>query len=346
MPAPATTVDVDGYEIRVSNPDKVLFPEIGVTKMDLVEYYLAVAEAALIGCRDRPTIMHRFPNGVDGEPFYQKRVPAQRPPWVQTATITFPSGRHAVMIAPADAAHLVWMANLACLDINPWPVRSDDVDHPDELRVDLDPTPGVPWGDVRDVTMLVREVLEEHGAVGFPATSGKRGMHLVVPIVREHGFTNVRRAALALAREVTRRAPGVATAAWWKEERQGVFVDYNQNARDRTVASVYSVRPVPDARVATPLSWDEVPDVDPSVFTIKTVPDRLASIGDPGAGADPVERSSLDGLLALAAKDEAGGLGDAPWPPHFPKGDSEPVRVNPSRAKKVAEWEASRRREH
>ena len=275
MPTPATTIEVDGYEIRVSNPDKVLFPEIGVTKMELVEYYLTVADAALIGCRDRPTIMHRFPNGVDGEPFYQKRVPSQRPPWVQTATITFPSGRHAVMVAPADAAHLAWMANLACLDLNPWPVRRDDVDHPDELRVDLDPTPGVPWGDVRDVTMFVREVLEEHGAVGFPATSGKRGMHLVVPIVREHGFTNVRRAALALAREVTRRAPGVATAAWWKEERQGVFVDYNQNARDRTVASVYSVRPVPDARVAMPLSWDEVPDVDPSVFTIRR--SRIAS---------------------------------------------------------------------
>jgi bifunctional non-homologous end joining protein LigD len=343
MPTPATTIEVEGREIRVSNPDKVLFPAIGVTKMELVEYYLTVADAALIGCRDRPTIMHRFPHGVDGEPFYQKRVPAQRPPWVQTATITFPSGRHAVMIAPADAAHLAWMANLACLDLNPWPVRRDDVDHPDELRVDLDPTPGVPWDDVRRVTLVVRDVLEEHGTVGFPATSGKRGMHLVVPIVREHGVTTVRRAALALAREVTRRAPGVATTAWWKEERQGVFVDYNQNARDRTVASVYSVRPVSDARVATPLSWDEVADVDPSVFTIRTVPDRLATIGDPGAGADPVERSSLDGLLELAARDEAGGLGDAPWPPHFPKGDSEPVRVNPSRARKVAEWEASRR---
>ncbi|MGZ5307462.1 MAG: DNA polymerase domain-containing protein [Actinomycetota bacterium] len=343
MPAPATTIDVDGFEIRVSNPDKVLFAAIGVTKMELVESYLAVADAALIGCRDRPTIMHRFPNGVDGEPFYQKRVPTQRPPWVQTATITFPSGRHAVMIAPADAAHLAWMANLACIDLNPWPVRRDDVDHPDELRVDLDPTPDVPWDDVRRVTLVVREVLEEHGAVGFPATSGKRGMHLVVPIVREHGFTMVRRAALALAREVTRRAPGVATAAWWKEERQGVFVDYNQNARDRTVASAYSVRPVPDARVAAPLSWDEVADVDPSAFTIRTVPERLASTGDPGAGADPAERSRLDGLLELAARDEAGGLGDAPWPPHFPKGDSEPVRVNPSRARKVAEWEASRR---
>ena len=205
MPTPATTIDVDGFEVRLTNPDKVLFPAIGVTKMELVEYYLTVADAALIGCRDRPTIMHRFPNGVDGEPFYQKRVPSQRPPWVQTATITFPSGRHAVMIAPADAAHLVWMANLACLDLNPWPVRCDDVDHPDELRVDLDPTPGVPWDDVRKVTLVVRQVLEDHGAVGFPATSGKRGMHLVVPIVREHGFTTVRRAALALAREVTRR---------------------------------------------------------------------------------------------------------------------------------------------
>jgi DNA ligase D-like protein (predicted polymerase) len=331
MPASATTIDVDGFDIRVSNPDKVLFPDIHVTKMELVEYYLAVADAALIGCRDRPTIMHRFPNGVDGEPFYQKRVPTQRPPWVQTATITFPSGRHAVMIAPADTAHLVWMANLACLDLNPWPVRRDDVDHPDELRVDLDPTPGVPWDDVRQVTLVVRDVLEEHGVVGFPATSGKRGMHLVAPIVREHGFTTVRRAALALAREVTRRTRGLATAAWWKEERQGVFVDYNQNARDRTVASAYSVRPVQDARVATPLSWDEVPDVDPSVFTIRTVPERLATIGDPGAGAGTIEPSSLDGLLELAARDEAGGLGDAPWPPHFPKADKEPRRVQPSK---------------
>ncbi len=252
MAAAATTIEVEGREIRVSNPDKVLFPALGVTKMELVEYYLTVADAALIGCRDRPTIMHRFPNGVDGEPFYQKRVPTQRPPWVQTATIAFPSGRHAEMIAPADVAHLVWMANLACLDLNPWPVRRDDVDHPDELRVDLDPTPGVPWDDVRKVTLVVRDVLDEHGAVGFPATSGKRGMHLVVPIVREHGFTTTRRAALALAREVTRRASRIATTAWWKEERHGVFVDYNQNARDRTVASVYSVRPVSDARVATP----------------------------------------------------------------------------------------------
>ncbi len=334
MPTPATTIEVEGREIRVSNPDKILFPENGVTKMELVEYYLTVGEAVLIGCRDRPTIMHRFPNGVDGEPFYQKRVPSQRPPWVQTATITFPSGRHAVMIAPADVAHLAWMANLACFDINPWPVRRDDVDHPDELRVDLDPTPGVPWDDVRQVTLVVRDVLEEHGTVGFPATSGKRGMHLVVPIIPAYSFTTVRRAALALAREVTRRTDGMATAAWWKEERQGVFVDYNQNARDRTVASVYSVRPVPDARVATPLTWDEVPDVDPSVFTIRTVPDRLASIGDPGSGADPVERSSLDGLLDLAARDEAGGLGDAPWPPHFPKADKEPPRVQPSKRKR------------
>ncbi len=345
MPTPATTIEVEGREIRVSNPDKVLFPAIGVTKMELVEYYLAVADAALIGCRDRPTIMHRFPNGVDGEPFYQKRVPTQRPPWVQTATITFPSGRHAVMIAPADAAHLVWMANLACLDLNPWPVRRDDVDHPDELRVDLDPTPGVPWGDVRDVTMLVREVLEEHGAVGFPATSGKRGMHLVVPIVREHGFTNVRRAALALAREVTRRAPGVATAAWWKEERQGVFVDYNQNARDRTVASVYSVRPVPDAgwRRRSPGTRSRTSTRRSSRSRRCRIASRRSAIRAPVRTRSSGRAST--GCWSSPRRTKQAGLGDAPWPPHFPKGDSEPVRVNPSRAKKVAEWEASRRRE-
>ncbi len=335
MPAPATTIDVEGLEIRVSNPDKVLFPAIGVTKMELVRYYVDVAEAALIGCRDRPTIMHRFPNGVEADLFFQKRVPVTRPEWIRTASITFPSGRRAEMIAPADAAHLAWMANLACIDLNPWPVRRDDVDHPDELRVDLDPTPGVAWDDVRRVALIVREVLEEHGLVGFPATSGKRGMHLVVPIRPDHGFTMVRRCALALAREVTRRAPGVATAAWWKEERQGVFVDYNQNARDRTVASVYSVRAVADARVAMPLSWDEVPDVDPAAFTIRTVRDRLAAVGDPGAEAATIEPASLDGLLELSARDEAGGLGDAPWPPHFPKADKEPPRVQPSKRRQA-----------
>ncbi|MEX0756104.1 MAG: non-homologous end-joining DNA ligase [Actinomycetota bacterium] len=324
-------LEVGGTLVPVSNPDKVLFPEPGVTKLDLVRYYIDVAAPALIGCGDRPTIMLRFPNGVGEESFFQKRVPAKRPEWIRTATIRFPSGRSAEMIAPADAAHLAWMANLACLDLNPWPVRRDDVDHPDELRIDLDPVPDVPFDDVRAVALIVREVLDELGLTAFPKTSGKRGIHAVVRIAAEHGFTTVRRAALALAREVERRAPDLATSAWWKEERHGVFVDYNQNARDRTTASAYSVRPVADARVSTPLEWDEVASVDPAAFRLDTVRERLATRGDAGAGLATIAPVSLDPLLALADRDEAGGLGDAPWPPQFPKAPGEPVRAQPSR---------------
>jgi bifunctional non-homologous end joining protein LigD len=348
MATPATSIEVQGRQIRVTNPDKVYFPEAEggpITKLEVVEYWAAVAEAALHGCRDRPEILHRFPAGVadDGEgSFYQKRIPKGAPEWVLTATVMFPSGRTAAMPVMADEAALVWASTLGCLECNPWPVRADDVAHPDELRVDLDPTPGVPWDDVRRVALTSREVLAEHGLTGFPKTSGKRGLHINARVERGNGFTATRRAALAFAREVERRMPGIATTAWWKEERQGVFLDYNQNARDRTVASAYSIRPMPDARVSTPLDWEEVADVDPSRFTVRTVPDRLRELGDPGAAIDQ-HVGTLDALLALAEQDAAGGLGDAPWPPHFPKGDDEPVRVNPSRAKKIAEWEEMKR---
>jgi DNA ligase D-like protein (predicted polymerase) len=340
VPTPAVTLDVGGRKVRVTNPDKVFFTKRKVTKLDLVRFYVDVAEGALAGCRDRPVILHRYPNGVDGEDFYQKRMPKQRPEWLETVTIAFPSGRTAEELVVADAAHLAWMINLGCIDINPWPVRADDTDHPDELRVDLDPTPRIPWDDVRTVALVARDVLEEHGLVGFPKTSGKRGIHVNARIEPRWSFTMVRRAALAFAREVERRS-SLATTAWWKEERRGVFVDYNQNARDRTVASAYSVRPVPDARVSTPLAWDEVPAVEPAELHIRSVPDRFRTRGDPGADIDE-HVGTLDSLLELADRDERGGLGDAPWPPHFPKGDREPTRVSPSRAKKVAEWEAQR----
>ncbi|MEA2503879.1 MAG: hypothetical protein QOG36_922, partial [Actinomycetota bacterium] len=287
----------------------------------------------LVGCRDRPNMLHRYPDGVDGEEIYQKRVPPHRPPWIQTTTVRFPSGRSAEFLAIQDAAHLAWAVNLGCLDLNPWPVRCGDVDHPDELRVDIDPTPEAPFDDARQVALVVNEVLEEHGLTGFPKTSGKRGIHVNVRVEPRWDFTEVRRAALALAREVERRAPDIATTAWWKEQRHGVFIDYNQNARDRTVASAYSVRPVPDARVSCPLSWDEVVGVDPSTLRLDTVPKRFAEIGDPGATIDE-HAGRLDSLLDLARRDEAGGLGDAPWPPHFPKAKGEPRRVSPSRAKK------------
>ena len=336
MPTPAETIEVEGREIRVTNPGKVYFPQPGVTKLDVVRYYAEVAQAALVGCRDRPEILHRYPDGVDGESFYQKRLPKGAPEWVQTTTITFPSGRSAEEVVLADAAHLVWTATLGCLEVNPWPVRRTDVDHPDELRIDLDPTPGIPFANVRLVALEAAEVLREHGLEGFAKTSGKRGMHVNVRVEPRWTFTAVRRAALAFAREIERRMPALATTAWWKEEREGVFLDYNQNARDRTVASAYSVRPVPDARVSTPLAWDEVADVEPEAFTIRTVPERVRTTGDPGAGIDE-HVGSLGSLLELAARDAAGGLSDAPWPPHFPKGDDEPVRASPSR-RRWAEW--------
>ncbi len=325
-------IDADGREVRLSNPGKVFFPERGWTKRDVASYYLALAPQVIAHLRDRPTVMKRFVGGAAEKPFFQKRVPDTAPEWIQTATVTFPSGRSARELLPNDAAHLLWAVNLGVIDWNPWPVRAPDLDHPDELRVDLDPTPEASWDDVRQVALVVRDVLDAHGLTGFPKTSGSRGIHVFVRIEPEQGFTEVRRAALALAREVERRVPALATSKWWKEERHGVFLDYNQNARDRTVASAYSVRPTPDARVSCPLEWDEVPDVEQEDLRIDTVPTRVAERGDPSATMDE-HAGSLDALLELAARDEREGLGDAPWPPHFAKQRGEPRRVAPSKAR-------------
>jgi bifunctional non-homologous end joining protein LigD len=330
-----TTLDLAGHAVRLSNPGKVFFPETGHTKLDLVEYYVAVAEPALVHLRERPTTLKRYVDGAAKEPFFQKRVPDTAPDWLETATVTFPSGRSARELVCADVAHIAWAVNLGVIDFNPWPVRRADLDSPDELRVDLDPTPEASWDDVRQVALCVRSVLDDHGLVGFPKTSGSRGIHVNVRVRPEHDFTEVRRAALALAREVERRVPELATSKWWKEERHGVFVDYNQNARDRTVASAWSVRPRPDARVSMPLTWEAVPDVEPAAYTLATVPDLLARDGDPHAAIDE-HAGSLDALLALARRDEEEGLGDAPWPPNFPKQRGEPKRVQPSRARKPA----------
>jgi DNA ligase D len=325
-------IEAAGRPVRLSSPSKPYFPEAGVTKRDLAEYYVQVADAATLHLRERPTTMKRFVDGVEGNFFFQKRVPKGAPDWLQTATVHFPSGRSATELVANDAAHLVWAVNLGVIDFNPWPCRRADLDHPDELRVDLDPTPEASFDDVRRVAMVVRDVLGDHDLVGFPKTSGNRGIHVNVRVVPDWPFSEVRRAALALAREVERRAPDLATSKWWKEERHGVFVDYNQNARDRTVASAYSVRPVADARVSCPLEWDEVPGVDPSKLTVKTVPERLRTNGDPSAAIDETV-GKLDGLLDLAAEDEEKGLGDAPWPPHFRKQKGEPKRVQPSKAR-------------
>ena len=333
--AEAIAIEAAGREVRLSNPGKPFFAATDppVSKRELAEYYVTVADAAVIHLRERPTTLKRFVDGAGGEFFFQKRVPKGAPDWLESATVHFPSGRSATELCANDAAHLVWAVNLGVIDFNPWPCRRADLDCPDELRVDLDPTPEASWDDVRQVALVARDVLVDHDLVGFPKTSGNRGIHVNVRIAPEWGFDDVRRAALALAREIERRVPKLATSKWWKEERHGVFVDYNQNARDRTVASAYSVRPVPDARVSTPLDWDEVADVDPSAFTLRTVPDRLRDVGDPAADID-AHAGRLDALLDLAARDEAEGLGDAPWPPHFRKQKGEPKRVQPSKAKK------------
>jgi DNA ligase D-like protein (predicted polymerase) len=321
---------VSGRDLSISNPGKVLFPQAGYTKLDLVRYYLAVADGALRAAGQRPNVLVRYPNGVGAEFFYQKRAPESRPPWIEVVALRFPSGRSAEEVVPRDAAALVWMANLACLELHPHPVRADDLDHPDELRVDLDPVPGIAWDQIRRVATIVRSTLDDFGLVGWPKTSGSRGMHVYVRIERRWTFTQVRRAALAFAREVERRAPELATSAWWKEERHGVFLDYNQNAKDRTIAAAYSVRPTADARVSAPLTWDEVDDCQPSDFTLATMPERFARIGDRHAGIDD-RAYSLDGLLELSARHERDGLGDAPWPPHFRKQPDEPARVQPSK---------------
>jgi bifunctional non-homologous end joining protein LigD len=324
-----------GREVSISNPGKVLFPVPGHTKLDLARYFLAVAAGALRGAGDRPNVLVRYPNGIGGEFFYQKRAPTSRPPWIEVVALKFPSGRTADELVPRDAAALVWMANLACLELHPHPIRADDLDHPDELRVDLDPVPGVPWTQVREVAGVVQATLADFGLVGWPKTSGNRGMHINVRIERRWGFTDVRRAALALAREIERRVPTLATSKWWKEERHGVFVDYNQNAKDRTVASAYSVRPNEDARVSAPLAWDEVADCEPGDFTLATMPARFAAVGDRHADID-TGAVSIEPLLELSARHERDGLGDAPWPPHYEKQPGEPARVQPSKRRAAA----------
>jgi len=330
MPARQETIRVAGRDVTITNPDKVYFPHAGYTKLDLVRYYLAVAEGALRGVAGRPMALKRFVDGAEGPFFFQKRAPVSRPDWIETVELSFPSGRTAEEIVVRDAAQLAWVVNLGCIDLNPHPIRADDLDHPDELRVDLDPVPGVPWSQIRDVAAVTREALEAVGLVGWPKTSGSRGIHVNVRIERRWTFPEVRRAALALARDVERRAPAIATSKWWKEERHGVFLDYNQNAKDRTVASAYSVRPTPDARVSAPFRWDELAAIDPGDFTLATMPARWAAVGDPGAGIDEAV-GSLEALLELAARHEAEGLGDAPWPPHYRKQEGEPPRVMPSR---------------
>src|SRR5712691_1869786 len=330
--AQQTILEAAGREVVITNPDKVYFPRAGHTKLELARYYAAVAEGALRGIAARPIVLKRYVNGAESEPFFQKRAPEQHPDWIETVELRFPSGRTAREVVVRDAAQLLWIVNLGCIDLNPHPVRADDLDHPDELRVDLDPGPGVKWDDVRRVALVAREVLDEHALRGWPKASGSRGIHINVRIKRRWTFDQVRRAALALAREVERRAPKLATSKWWKEERHGVFLDYNQNAKDRTVASAWSVRPMPDARVSMPLEWDEVVDCDPAEFTLVTAPKRFAEHGDASAGIDDAA-GSLDKILKLSAAQEAEGLGDAPWPPHYKKQRGEPPRVAPSRKK-------------
>lgn len=329
-------VSIGGREIQVTHPDKLYFSKaVRLAKLELVQYYLSVAAGALAGVQNRPIVLKRFVHGAEGEAFYQKRAPQQRPSWLRTVTLSFPSGRTAEEVVLDDAAGLAWIVNLGCIELHPHAVRADDLDHPDELRIDLDPGPGVGWEDVRKVAMEVNAFLDELGLRGWPKTSGSRGMHINIRIEPRWTFEQVRRAALALSREIERRVPQLATSRWWKEERHGVFLDYNQNAKDRTTASAYSVRPTPDARVSTPLRWDEVPDCDAADFTVLTVPQRFAAIGDPHAGMD-ASAGSLEKLLELAARDDAAGLGDAPWPPHFRKMEGEAPRVAPSRRKQAA----------
>jgi DNA ligase D-like protein (predicted polymerase) len=329
----AEVLSIGGREVRISNPAKPYFSrDVKLSKLDVVQYYLAVATGAVAGIRDRPSMLKRFVDGAEKPPFYQKRAPDNRPEWLRTVTLSFPSGRTAEEVVVDDAAGLAWIVNLGCIELHPHAVRTNDLDHPDELRIDLDPGPGVGWEDVRRVAMEVKALLEGVGLRGWPKTSGSRGMHVNVRIKQKWTFTEVRRAALALSREIERRAPKIATSKWWKEERHGVFLDYNQNAKDRTTCSAYSIRPLPDARVSAPVLWEEIPDCDPSEFTVLTMPARLKAIGDPNARMDE-KAGSLEKLLELADRDEASGLGDAPWPPHFRKMEGEAPRVAPSRAK-------------
>src|SRR5215210_380104 len=329
----AEVLSIDGHEVRITNPGKPYFSRVvKLSKLDVVQYYVSVASGAVAGIRDRPSMLKRFVDGAEKPPFYQKRAPENRPEWLITVTLSFPSGRTAEEVVVDDPAGLVWIVNLGCIELHPHAVRTDDLDHPDELRIDLDPGPGVEWEDVRRVAIETRNLLEEMGLRGWPKTSGSRGMHVNARIQQHWSFTEVRRAALALSREIERRVPKLATSKWWKEERHGVFLDYNQNAKDRTTCSAYSIRPLPDARVSAPLRWEEIPDSEPADFTVLTMPARLSEIGDPNAHMDDAA-GSLEELLELAARDEAAGLGDAPWPPHFRKMEGESRRVAPSKAK-------------
>jgi len=313
----ALWLQVAGREVRITHPEKLYFSQqVKVTKLQLVEYYARVAEGALRGIANRPIVLKRFVAGAEAAPFYQKRAPDSRPDWIRTVVLTFPSGKTAEEVVVDDIAGLIWIVNLGCLELHPHPIRHDDLNHPDELRVDLDPGPGVPWKDVVRVALEVKNLLDERGLVGFPKTSGSRGMHINVRIEPRWTFSELRNAALALSRAVERRVPKLATSKWWKDERHGVFLDYNQNAKDRTTCSAYSVRPLPDARVSTPLTWAEVPDCDPAEFTLFTVPKRFAESGDPHARMN-AEVGRLDGLLELAARDAAAGIADAPWPGQF-----------------------------
>ncbi|GAB3651084.1 non-homologous end-joining DNA ligase [Ramlibacter alkalitolerans] len=332
QPKDETLLEIDGRELVITHSGKLLIPQAGITKLDLVNYYLAVAEGALRGAGGRPCVLVRYPNGIGEEFFFQKRAPAKRPDWLEVAEIRFPSGRSAEEVVPRHPADLAWMANLDCLELHPHPVRAEDLDHPDELRVDLDPVPGVEWPQIREVARVVHAVLTDLGLKGWPKTSGSRGIHVLVRIEPKWTFDEVRRAALALAREVERRAPAIATSKWWKEERRGVFVDYNQNAKDRTVTSAYSVRPKPDGRVSAPVSWKELDDCDPADFTLRTMPKRFQEIGDPHAEIEQW-RCSLEPLLELSRRQEAEGQGDAPWPPHYAKAAGEPRRAPPSTAR-------------
>jgi bifunctional non-homologous end joining protein LigD len=339
----AEVLSIEGREVRITHPEKLYFSQqVQLSKLDIVRYYLAVAGGALLGIQSRPIVLKRFVNGAEGEAFYQKRAPSDRPSWLRTVTLSFPSGRTAEELVVDDAAGLAWIVNLGCIELHPHPVRAADLDHPDELRIDLDPGPGISWTDVRRVSLEVKSLLEENGLRGWPKTSGSRGMHVIVRIEPRWSFTEVRRAALALSREVERRLPALASSKWWKEERHGVFLDYNQNAKDRTTASAYSVRPLPDARVSAPLHWHEVSDCDPADFTVFTMPKRFAEIGDPHAAIDAAA-ASLQPLLDLAARDEAAGLGDAPWPPHFRKAEGESPRVAPSRAKSASKTPSAKK---
>jgi DNA ligase D-like protein (predicted polymerase) len=330
----AEVLSIEGREVKITNPDKPYYSrDVKLTKLDVVRYYLAVAPGALNGIRNRPIVLKRFVNGAEGEAFYQKRAPENHPGWLRTVTLSFPSGRIAKEVVVDDVAGLAWVVNLGCIELHPHAVRADELDHPDELRIDLDPGPGVEWDNVRHVAMEAKGLLDELGLRGWPKTSGSRGMHVNVRIQQKWSFTEVRRAALAFSREIERRAPTLATSKWWKEERHGVFLDYNQNAKDRTTCSAYSLRPLPDARASTPLVWEEIPECEPADFTALTLPERFATIGDPNRAMDD-SPGSLDSLLELAARDEAAGLGDAPWPPHFAKMEGEAPRVAPSRAKR------------